>query len=454
MRRVFPLLFAVIAAALLAAATACTPRDNAAVSTPAGASPTLTVTTPAPANATPTPGAPANATATPQPLPPALQQMLEDVAGLRQLPSPPALDAYVIHRSELTATLEDLITDEDMAWFHNTTTLYRLLGHFRDDQDYYSIYQSFGTQAILGFYAPDRDALWVVTDGDPSRGFDGLTTAELETLAHELLHAIQDYNFDLDGVYRAIADNLDRDLAWTAIVEGDAVVHESLYSQRYLARSFGGRLFLLAHVPAAQDVPPSIIRELYMPYTTGADAVQRFVSSAGLEAVDRLLADPPGGTTLILHPTLLGTGWHTENVTLPDIASALGQGWSRESGGSLGEFHLQNYLRLELSSNQAISAADGWAGDRYDVYVHDGDSVALFRLRFAGDDEADEFLQAHAGFLDRRSTGQRSDGDFSIVTLTTGKTTVVAPRQGRDVLFVIGSTEAVARAAMTAIAEQ
>lgn len=452
MRRISILILAAVAAVAVAAA-GCSSRDSREVPVPAGDPPEATATTPAGDAATPTPGT-SGATATPQPLPPELRQMLEDVAALRQLPAPPTLDTYVIHRSELSETLEGLITEDDLAWFHNTTTLYRLLGHFRDDQDYYSIYTSFGAQAILGFYAPDRDALWVVTDGDPAMGFDNLTTSELETLAHEFLHAIQDYNFDLDEVYRSISDNLDRDLAWTAIVEGDAVVHESLYSQRYLARSFGGRLFLLGDVAAAQEVPPSIIRELYMPYTTGADTVQRFIRSAGVEAVDVLLAEPPGGTTLILHPALLGTGWAPEPVVLPDISAALGPGWERESGGSLGEFHLHNYLRLELSSSRATAAADGWAGDRYDVYVRDGQSVAVFRVRFADDGEAAEFAAAHDDFIDRRGTDDRTEGGFRIVTLTSAKSLVIAPREGREVLFVIGSTESIARAAMSAIAEQ
>ena len=363
---------------------------------------------PAEATADPTSGTPAGATATTDatpldtpsptetipPLPETLQAMLADVAEVRQLEVPPALRALTIARADLPALLDRLTSEEELQEYAKLTTLYRLLGHLAPDQDYAAIFEEFGATAILGLYSPVEDTLWVVTEG-ADEGFDDLSRAGLETLAHELVHALQDYHFALDETFEIVEGNLDREQAWTSVVEGDAVTHEGRYSQRFLVRPAAGRAFLLGALPQIGNVPISIVRELLFPYTTGAGWVRDIVDDEGIEAIDALILDPPLATSLILHPELRAAGWEPERVVLPPVEAALGPGWERESGGTLGEFHLQNYLRLLTGSGAASGAADGWSGDHYDGYTDGNRSVIVARVRFADEEEAEEFADLH-----------------------------------------------------------
>ena len=378
--------------------------------------------------------------------------MLQDVAAVRKLSPPPDLKAELVSRSDLPELLERLLTEDDRRWFDNTTTLYRLLGHLRRDQDYHTIWTSFGSGSVLGLYSPIDQQLWVVHDGGASIDFDHLPRQEKETLAHELVHAVQDYHFHLDKVYEAVVADLDRNLAWTAVVEGDAVTHEAIYGQRFAAiASPSGRAFLVANFGQAPDVPASIERELYFPYTTGAAWIRAIVQKTGTARVDAMLADPPAGTAFVLHPALLESDWQPTRMTLPDVSTALGDGWRRQSGGSWGEFGIQNYLQLRLRGLDATNAANGWSGDHYDVYVSATESVAMFRVQFRDAAEAREFADAQQSFLRAASAAMSTEGSIALGQTPDGNVTATVAPNADEVIFTIGSSAAVALRAMRAL---
>ena len=400
-----------------------------------------------------TPPAPAPlATGTASALPGSLQQMLEDMATVRKLSPPPDLKAELVARSELRELLDRLLTNDDRRWFANTTTLYRLLGHLRRDQDYQTVWNSFGSDSVLGLYSPVDNQLWVVHDDGAAVDFDHLPRQERDTLAHELVHALQDYHFQLDKVYERIVDDLDRNLAWTAVVEGDAVTHEAFYRQRFTAiPSPAGRVFFVAAFGQSSDVPPSIERELYFPYTAGAAWIRSIVENTGTRAVDAMLADPPAGTSFVLHPELRDSGWQPSRVVLPDISRALGDGWTRQSGGTWGEFGLQNYLLLRIRGLDATNAANGWSGDHYDVYVNAAESVAVFRVRFRDPAEAREFAGAQQSFLRAARATLSTESGVSLWETPDGNVTATIAPSGDEVIFTIGSASDAAQRALRAI---
>ena len=444
MKLVSPLAGLALALVLVPALAACSGKTLADPSP--GPDATSTATTGA--TATPTPaGTPGSE------LPPSLRQVLADAATARNLPPPSTLKAELVARSRLPALLESLLTDEDRRWFAQTTTLYRLLGHLRKDQDYLTVWQSFGSDSIIGLYSPIHDQLWVVHDDGATIDFDNLPRQEKETLAHELIHAIQDYNFRLDEVYESIVDDLDRNLAWTAVVEGDAVTHEAAYAKRFMSlASPSGRALLLANFAQSSDVPPSIARDIYFPYTTGAAWIRAVVQEHGTTKVGEMLANPPRGTAFVLHPDLLDSGWQPEDVHLPAIEAALGSGWRKESGGQWGEFGIQNYLRLRIRSLDAVTAATGWAGDHYNVYVNGGQSAAVFRVKFASASDANEFASAQQNLLKDSRAVFSAQGAINLARTSDGNVTATIAPSGSEVVFAIGSSQDVALLAMQAIA--
>ncbi|HML98607.1 MAG TPA: hypothetical protein PKD75_09015 [Tepidiformaceae bacterium] len=384
-----------------------------------------------------------------RPLPPELEQMLAEIAGLRGLDPPSALEAGTVSRLDVPALLDRELTDADRRWFTRTTTLYRLLGHLGPDEDYLSVFRDFGAGAIVGLYSPVSNRLWVV-QGEPPIDLDAMSPPERSALAHELVHAIQDYHFALDELSLRTAADLDWSMAATAVIEGDAVTHQGLWDARQLALPGGTRLFLGTH-GAGGSTPPSIERELRFPYTTGAEWVNIVRSEEGTAAIDHYLAGEPISTAHILHPELRKTGWQPERVVLPELGAALGEGWSRESGGTFGEFHLRNYLQLGLPALPSVQAASGWRGDRYDVYVRADSAVAVFRVRFADAVEAEEFAAAQRDMLAPAGAEAPPGGRF-VAELRDGRTTIqLSSPDASEVLFVVGSTREAAELAARAV---
>lgn len=386
-----------------------------------------------------------------QPLPPALQRMLEDVATVRELSPPGNLEVAFVSRSEVPALLDHLTTGSDRQSFAQLTTLYRLLGHLSKNQTYEGAYRELTNQAVVGLYSPKDKQLWVVHPDGQAAELSQLTKDQQSTLAHELVHAVQDYHYDLAKLTERTGSDLDWSLATTAVIEGDAVVNEKLYAARYLAVPRGSAVLLVSQSVNAA-VPPSISRELFFPYTTGADFVGAIRQAKGVSRVNGMFVDPPRGTAFVMHPELLDSGFAPRQVQLPDVAKALGNGWKHESGGTWGEFQVQNYLLLRVRALDAAAAAKGWAGDHYNVYVNGGESVAVFRLAFADASEAQQFRDAQAQLLKAAGGKGSQAGDITLDETGDGNTTARLQGSGNEVLFAIGTSKEVADRALRALA--
>ena len=389
---------------------------------------------------------------TAQALPDDFARVLAEVAAVRELPPPSGMKVGFVPRSQVVALLDALTTDEDRHSFATTTTLYRLLGHLGKEQDFLSVYRSFGAAAVAGLYSPLEDTLWVVSD-ESNPAFAKLPAQEKETLAHELVHAIQDGAFDSVAQYRSVADDLDASLSWTALVEGDAMTHQQRWAQKYLAVPVGtgaGRAMLLASPVSLQAVPAAIARELLFPYTTGAEWVGDVRSRLGAAGVTALFRALPRNTSYVLHPELLNSEWKAAAVSLPDLSKALGNGFTRESGGTFGEFSLRNWLQSRLKALDAANAAAGWDGDHYDVYVSGKESVAVFRLRFRDEAEARQFAEAQQAYL-KATNAAPAGGDARVVATPDGIATATTGVRGVEVVFTLASSPDLAKRALDAL---
>ncbi|MDE2669054.1 MAG: hypothetical protein OXI51_05295, partial [Chloroflexota bacterium] len=163
------------------------------------------------------------------------------------------------------------------------------------------------------------------------------------------------------------------------------------------------------------------------------------------------------------HKDLFAAGWEPEGLgesSLPadQIQEALGAGWRVRVAGSLGEFHLINYLvgddpyvegwLYASTSRLAVEAAKGWAGDRYTVFEHDdGGQVLVARVRFTSAEEASEFARTHSREATREAGVIREDG-FVLARRPDGKVVALVEPVGRDVIFAIGTDADVTRAAL------
>jgi hypothetical protein len=380
-----------------------------------------------------------------------LLKMLSDVAAVRSLPAPASIGVSVVARTDVPRLLDQLLSDDDRRWFAQLTTLYRLLGHLRPDEDYATVYKSLASQAGVGFYSPEQKRLWLVSDGG---GFDfaSLPRESKVALAHELTHAVQDANFPLGSLLKTTAGDLDANLALTCLLEGDAVTNAEAYAAKYLlAPPFGTTTVVLASAAAQADVPPSISRELLFPYTTGADWIRSIRGTGGTAAVDALFGQPSRSTAFVLHPERTAAGWQPRAVALPDIASPLGVGWKHESGGTFGEFQLRNFLQLRLPGLPAATSASGWAGDRYDVYTNGTGAVAVFRLTFEDASKAAAFRAAREAFY-QAANAARSTRGATALTEVAGVTAAWQVESDEEAVFVLATSADLATRALQLVA--
>ena len=429
-----------------------------------------------PETATPTAPPPTpSSTATPQPsevgdaapagdappLPDSIRELVEEVAQFRGLEAPESLVALTVARADLPDTYLELVTEEDRLEADTLTEVYRLLGYLDEDEHLWDIQTSF-LDHVLGFYSTDHKTLWVVTE-EAGVGLEELTPGQRRTLVHEIIHALQDYHFDLNATFENLTGDLDAELAFTSVVEGDAVTHTSRHALRSLALPAAGGVYFLAAGNQLSSIPAPVLRASYFPYRTGASWASHVLVNEGVEALNDLFGEPPRATTLILHKDLFAAGWEPEELgesSLPadQIQDSLGAGWRVRVAGSLGEFHLINYLvgddpyvegwLYASTSRLAVEAANGWAGDRYTVFEHDdGGRVLVARVRFTSAEEASEFARTHTREATWQADVAQEDG-FLLATRPDGKVVGLPEPVGRDVIFAIGTSADVTRAAL------
>ena len=459
-------LLALASLAMLAAfAAACggdpdpTPSPTAAPTATPAAVPTVAHTpTPAPtATATPTPGPAFDpgpvilpttvaVIATPAPTPAAsgrLDATLDDVerraSGIRERFAFLEVDREFIDPAELRERLSENL-EEDREDIELAAGIYKTLGILDAEDDLFELLVSLYSGSVLGFFDTDEDKIYVV-DGD-----DELSARDILTYAHEYAHALQHRNFDLKAGLDALDDaDTDRSLAYRGLVEGDATIVEVLYFNYELT---GEQQQEAREEATSSDDPftgaPRLVRDsLVFPYSRGFEfTVQLFQQAGGWALIDDAFANPPVSTEQVLHVDKFLESETPVPVEIPDLAAALGEGWTEIGQDTLGEFLLASYLAThgEETANgiaAASSAAAGWGGDRLALWQHtDGGLVLAWRLVWDTEDDASEFhAAARAAILSQSDTDWRSaetgDGELldlpgRVVRLTAGPTHTLA----------------------------
>jgi hypothetical protein len=202
------------------------------------------------------------------------------------------------------------------------------------------------------------------------RGTD-LTVYRRATIVHELTHALQDQHFDLsrEGSYRSD----DRNAAFDAVVEGDAVRTENAWvdslpqadQDAYDKEDAEGDA---AYGAGVADVPDWLSAQTDFPYSVGEAFTEVLAADGGEDAVDRALRTPPAAVADTMDPARARRG--DRPVPVPVPAAPTGDRVAKRN--DLGELRWLLVLAERIPSADALRAADGWAGDAYVAYEHQG----------------------------------------------------------------------------------
>lgn len=228
---------------------------------------------------------------------------------------------------------------------------------------------------VAGFYMPREDTLYIIR-GTPNQEI---------IAAHELTHAHQDQYYDLDKMQKERRHNNDAMLAFTSLIEGEAMQVMTFYLFRHgqpkevLLNSITSSLMPNTQAGSLLAVPAIMRESLLFPYVEGNVFATIAYNRDGLTGLRRVYDDPPASTEQILH-----TEKYFGNRDHPTVLGALpareipGKGrWRKVGSNTLGEFGVRILLtEYKLSFVNAGFAAQGWDGDRYALY-EDGKGAEL-----------------------------------------------------------------------------
>jgi hypothetical protein len=298
--------------------------------------------------------------------------------------------------------------------------------------DLHDLYINLLSEQIAGYYDNETAEMFVVQ----GQGFQG---PERLTYSHEYTHVLQDQNYDIkNGLnYNDDACEVDteRCAAIQALIEGDATVSETIWFQYYSTAQDKKEIsaFYNSLKSPVYDSAPAFLKDDFVfPYDQGTTFVQDIFTNGGWSAVDAVYNNPPVSTEQILHPNLYPSDKPIP-VDLPDLVSALGEGWREVSRNQMGEWY--TYLILARGADAdarqndttAQSAAAGWGGDEYLVLHNDATSATAFVMKTVWDttDDAAEFSSSFEKYANTRfGVKAAQQGDTLTWSYTGGYTTL------------------------------
>ena len=272
------------------------------------------------------------------------------------------------------------------------------------------------TLELAGFYDPRHKDI-VVIDRPiavalPERYRNAVTEQQkLETagtLGHELTHALQDQHFDIEAAQKKYKGDTDRELAYKAIVEGDATLSGfSVVTGRVDDQTidyFDTHLqdIVPVFMGRMEGKPRAMTYPLIFQYTEGARFVAEAYHRKRWDGVNALFKGPPLSTQQIMHPELyFDHPTPAKTVKLAGYEKVL-HDWKKVDEDTLGELMLKIMLERTMGEQTPyVEAATKWAGDRI-VALQKGKSLTvLWMLTFRNAGSADNFDQLYSGILDK-----------------------------------------------------
>lgn len=320
---------------------------------------------------------------------PAIERQTSELRGLKFLRP---VNYRLLARDELRAYLTKKIHEQYTAQeLRDYSRALAALGAVPVGTDIMAVMLSLYDEQVGAFYAPEERALYTFKDMTWSRSLDRML------LAHELTHALQDQNYDLNQWPLKVKDNDDLALACSALLEGDATV---LMTRYYAQHADPARMMedvgamMNQNTAKLRDAPAFLREALLFPYTQG----QQFVTALGDRQLDIAFKHPPVSTKQILHPEVYRQGKGAgEKVVPPTVAGNEGR---LIANNVLGEFGIRALLQEQAGAFQAQASAAGWNGDRYHAYERgtNGPVSVVWATAWDTEEDAAEFAEAYTSF--------------------------------------------------------
>jgi len=380
-----------------------------------------------------------------------LQQMSE----LTGLPIKSSLKKQIISRAEVEKYLaENLHVEMTPQEIHIQEATLQVFGLVSPDFNLEKFLISFYTEQAAGFYDPHHKTMFIADWVEPDM--------QRLVLAHELTHALQDQNFDLEKFLKAARPNDDASNARQALVEGHATAAmiQQLIEPMKL-EDMPALEPLMAQViqqqfeeyPAFNRAPFFFRLQALFPYIEGMGFMQRGLQGGGWKRLNSLFNDPPNTTKEIFKPQAYFEKQQLPKVSLPHPAPLAGiPGLNFLAENTMGELGYYAVLGQLISEDEGKAVAAGWLADRYLLYERAaaGPSPGLTRegkeytlvsqTRWSSSEAALAFFRDYQSILARKypelAPDKRSTTDLFIGRVANGQ--VILLRKGDECLWAEG----------------
>ncbi|MFN8517972.1 MAG: PASTA domain-containing protein [Chloroflexota bacterium] len=324
------------------------------------------------------------------------QEVIDEVAGqvegIRELDAREDVPYREISRKEFRKEVEAQFDEENPARrVASEEAFLKRLGLIPEDMDLRETLLDLYESQVAAFYDPKTGAMTVIGDqGD-------LGAADRLFISHEYDHALQDQHWDLEKVMDLKPSQGDRSLARLSLIEGDATNVMYQWAMENLGADDIADLsdeVSSMDQDLLNDMPAIIRRQLEMPYLEGQAFVAALRQQGGWDAVNHAWEHLPASTEQILHPDRYPSD-KPANIELPDIAAAMGDGWTLRYTMTLGELGMRVLLANGGSESDVAPAAEGWGGDRLMMVDGPDDTwVIVWQTAWDSDDDAQQFVDA------------------------------------------------------------
>ncbi len=347
-----------------------------------------------------------------------IQEKVAAMRGLKyQAPVPKAVATEEEVKKALLAEFEKPENRKDM---DTKGRMAKAFGFIPKDFDYSKEMRELLDDQIAGFYDPEAKRLRLVKK-DMGLGDSEQEMMEVNTMAHELEHALQDQNFDLKRWDAILGEHTDRSQAFRCVVEGEATSVGFKFQFEKMGMPYPGMKQLMSLEKMAKDMPglgggnkkiaemqkkleslpPYLVANLGTAYEEGAIFVEAVFDKGGWNAVSELFHDPPASTAQILHPKKFFEHVEPREISMPSLHKIFDATLVDEN--TQGEFNVRVLLEtLGAKKKAARTIASGWAGDRYNLFEKNGTLVLAWLTTWEDETKAQAFEEAYRAALEKQ----------------------------------------------------
>jgi hypothetical protein len=354
-----------------------------------------------------------------------VDEILKFASERTGLPIHESVKRQLVNRDQVADYIgKHMEEDEDSQRLERGQLVLKKLGLLPKEFDLKTYLVGLLREQVAGYYDPRTKTVNLLDWVDPEE--------QKPVLAHELTHALQDQNFDLEKWMKAGDVDLakekrqpttadiakDEEIAVRqALVEGQAMVVLLEYTLAPTGQSVTnspqiveavkqGMLVGTADSVLFRESPLFLKETLTFPYRYGLDFVVDLLSKQGKDkAYGGVLRNPPATTRQIMEPDKYLSGERIEPLTAPDFGRIF-RNYELFDAGAFGEFDVAVFIDQFAGADRAHELYPRWRGGYYYAARAKNDASASLGLmyvsRWSSAERAAQFAAIYAQSLAKR----------------------------------------------------